>query len=157
MDDNTKGKKSVTSYNYSGDNKTYSDGRGRTAHRTIVRFVKLLNVLFVAVPFMISWKLYYSHMLYQKDFSGEGNWLVLILFVVIYFLLAHLYSGFLIHLSRISEIIYAQVLGVVITDGIMFIVMWLLIRHIPNIPILLITLAGFSIWFRQAFQCGPKS
>lgn len=165
MDDNTKGKKSVTSYNYSGDNKTYSDGRGRTAHRTIVRFVKLLNVLFVAVPFMISWKLYYSHMLYQKDFSGEGNWLVLILFVVIYFLLAHLYSGFLIHLSRISEIIYAQVLGVVITDGIMFIVMWLLIRHIPNIPILLITLAAqigvivaWAVWaHRWYFKSFPAS
>ena len=168
MGEDIRGNKAVTSYNYSGDNRTYSDGRGRTAHRTIVRFVKLLDVLFVSVPFIIAWMSYYSHMLYQRDFYRKGNWLIIFLYIIIYYLLAHLYSGFQIHISRISEIIYAQSLGVVITDGIMFIVMWLLIRHIPNIPILLITLAAqigiiavWSVyahqWYFRSFSASPTA
>jgi len=62
------------------------------------------------------------------------------LFTFLYYMLAHLYSGFTIHISRISEIVYAQSLGGLIADGLMFIIMWLLIRHIPNIPIMLLVL-----------------
>lgn len=40
------------SYNYSGEKKVYDDGRGRTAHRAMVRFVKLLDVFMVSAPFM---------------------------------------------------------------------------------------------------------
>ena len=30
-------------YSYTGESRTYKDGRGRTAHRTVVRLVKLLD------------------------------------------------------------------------------------------------------------------
>lgn len=128
-------------YDYSGNKKKYKDGRGRTGHRTIIRLVKIINVIMVSIPFYVAWITYYSHMLYAKDFYRKGNWVVMGLFTILYYLLAHLYSGFTIHISRISEIIYAQSLGAMIADGLMFIIMWLLIRHVPSISVLLIVLA----------------
>lgn len=131
----------TTSYDYSGDNRIYRDGRGRTAHRTKVRIVKLLNVIMVSSPFIAAWILYYSHKVYRISFYRKGNWLVMGLFVILYYLLSHLYSGFSIHISRISEIVYAQSLGALIADGIMFIIMWLLIRYVPNVFVLLFVFA----------------
>ena len=127
-------------YDYSGSRKLYQDGRGRTEHRTIIRLVKLLDVISVSIPFYVAWMAYYSGMVYQIGFYRRGNWAVMGLFTVLYYLLAHLYSGFTIHISRISEIIYAQTLGALIADGIMFIIMWLLIRHLPSISVMLLVM-----------------
>ena len=125
-------------YNYTGKNRVYKDGRGRAVHRAKVRLVKLVDVIMVTIPFLAAWYFYYSHQIYVKDFYRKGNWLVIALFVIVYYLLSHLYSGYSIHISRVSELVYAQSLGALITDGIMFIIMWLLIRHVPNIPILML-------------------
>ena len=133
-------------YSYSGKNRVYEDGSGKTVHRVQVRSVKALDVVLVTIPFCIAWFIYYSHQLYAKDFYRKGNWFVVALFVILYYLLSHLYSGFSIHISRISEIVYAQSLGALLSDGIMFIIMWLLIRHVPNIPVLLLVFGvQFSI------------
>ena len=149
-DSKRKGKENKSSnqyhYDYSGSRKLYQDGRGRTEHRTIIRLVKVIDVIAVSIPFYVAWMAYYSDMVYQKGFYRRGNWAVMGLFTVLYYLLAHLYSGFTIHISRISEIIYAQTLGALIADGIMYIIMWLLIRHFPSISVmLLVMLAQISI------------
>ncbi len=141
--ENKKKEQSVSyHYDYSGDRKKYVDGRDRTEHRTIVRLVKLVDVIMVSIPFYVVWFTYYSHMLYVKDFYRRGNWVVIGLYTVLYYLFAHLYSGFTIHISRISEIVYAQSLGAIMANGIMFVIMWLLIRHVPNIPVLLLVLCA---------------
>ena len=143
-------------YNYSGANKTYEDGRGRTAHRTVVRLVKLIDVIMVGIPFAIAWMAYYWHQMYAIDFYRKGNWFIIALHIIIYYLLAHLYGGFQIHIGTVADIIYAQTLGAVITDGIMYIIMWMLIRYLPNIPILLLVLACqilmISLWAKFAHQ-----
>ena len=136
--DNSTQNSKDSSYNYTGKNRVYEDGKGRAVHRAKVRLVKLLDVILVTVPFLTAWYFYYSHQVFVKDFYRKGNWLVIALFVIIYYLLSHLYSGYSIHISRISELVYAQSLGALITDGIMFIIMWLLIRYVPSIPILLL-------------------
>lgn len=135
---NIRKNESQNTYDYSGRNMTYKNGRGKTFQRSIIRLVKLWDVILVSLPFAISWTVYYSHMVYMKDFYRKGNWLVIGLYVLLYYLLTHLYSGFTIHISRISEIVYAQALGAIVADGIMFVVMSLLFRHIPNIPVLLV-------------------
>ena len=135
---------SQATYNYSGRNRIYNNGRGKTVHRSIVRLVKLWDVILVSLPFAAAWMFYYSHMVYIHSFYRKGNWVVIGLFTLLYYLLSHLYSGYTIHISRISEIVYAQTLGAMMADGIMFIVMWLLIRHVPSIPVLLVV---FGIQF----------
>lgn len=150
------GKGKGITYNYSGANKTYEDGRGRTAHRTVVRLVKLLDVIMVAIPFTIAWTVLFSHQMYAYEFFRRGNWFVIGLHVVMYYLLSHLYGGYQIHIGTVADIIYAQTLGAVITDGMMYIILWLLIRYLPNIPVMLLVLAGqmlmISVWTKFAHQ-----
>ena len=135
---------SRTMYNYSGRNRVYNNGRGKTIHRLVVRLVKLLDVILVSLPFAVAWMSYYSNMVYADSFYRKGNWVVIGLFTLLYYLLSHLYSGYTIHISRISEIVYAQTLGAIMADGVIFIVMWLLIRHVPSVPVLLLV---FGIQF----------
>ena len=71
-------------YSYSGESRTYNDGRGRTAHRTVVRLVKLLDVILVSIPFAVAWMQYYSHQVYAIIFYRKGNWVVIALFVFLY-------------------------------------------------------------------------
>ena len=148
--------KNESSYNYSGDIRTYDNGRGRTSHRAIVRFVKLLDVIMVSTPFILAWAMYYSHKVFRVDFYRKGNWLVITLFIIVYYMFSHLYQGYLVHISRISELVYAQTLGVLITDGIMFIIMWLLIRRVPNILVMLLMFAAqfllIIIWSKTAHR-----
>ena len=54
-EENAAGSHNTSLYNYSGDNRIYGDGRGRTAHRVKVRFVKLLDVIMVSIPFILAW------------------------------------------------------------------------------------------------------
>ena len=61
-----------STYQYSGDSKVFHDGRGRTAHRTVIRLVKLLDVILVAIPFVAAWYLYYSDKLYSKELRVTG-------------------------------------------------------------------------------------
>ena len=149
-----KDKGTVSTYHYSGKNKVYQSGRGRTGHRAIVRAVKALDVLMVSIPFIMAWSLHYSQQVYIAVFYRRGNWAVIGLFIILYFLLSHLYGGFSIHISRISEIVYAQSLGALIANGIMFIVMWLLFRKFPSIPLLVLVFAAqvllIILWARIA-------
>ena len=116
-------------------------------NRILIRLVKFLDVLFVTAIFGCIWMKFYSKLI-SIPYYKKGNYLVIALFCVMYYLLAHLYQGFMIHLSRISEIIYAQVLSVIISDGLMYLVTMLLMRRVPNIlPVLLaIILQYLVIW-----------
>ena len=49
-----------TTYHYAGISRRDIDGRNANEHRLIQRLVKLLDVIGVAVPFMLAWNLYYS-------------------------------------------------------------------------------------------------
>lgn len=107
--------------------------------RVLVRFVKLLDVILVSAPFITAWLMIYApHM--QMPYYNMGNYLVIALYIIQYYLIAHLYGGFAIHISSISEVVYNQVLAAVITNFLMYIVMWLLIYHLPNVPYLLLVL-----------------
>lgn len=127
-------------YHYSGCSKKDIDGRTATEHRTLQRFIKLLDVLAVGVPFAVAWIYYYSGKM-QAPYYYWGNVLVITLYYIMYYLIAHLYGGFFIHISSISEIVYAQALAAIITNFLIYIVMWLLLYHLPNIPYMLLVLA----------------
>lgn len=107
-------------------------GKQDLYNRLIVRFVKGLNVVAVAAVFAVCWYLYYSQRIISP-FYRRGNYVVIALFAVIYYLIAHLYHGYLLHLQRISELTYSQTMAAFCADGIMYVVMGLLGKHLPNI------------------------
>lgn len=127
-------------YKYNGSTSKDINGRGNTGHRVILRFVKLLDVIFVGLVFAVAWMTYYDHHM-RISYYLMGNILVVFLYYVMYYLIAHLYGGFMIHIKTISELVYAQTLAVIITNFLMYIIMWMLFTHLPNIPIMLLVLA----------------
>ena len=94
----------------------------------IVRAVKLMDAILLTVPFGICWYLVYADNLVEPYFR-RANWLIIALFFVLYITYGRLYEGFRISLSRISEMLMSQILAVLIADGIMFFITWLLTKH----------------------------
>ena len=100
-------------------------------HTLALRLVKLVNVLLMTLPFVGCWYLYYADHI-TAPFFRRGNWAMVLLFVVLYFCFARVYDAFYISIYRISEIVYSQGLSLVMTDGVVFLVIWLLTRTFPN-------------------------
>ena len=110
------------------DNKTQK----MLAHDIPLRFVKVLNIVCLTVPFACCWYGYYSKQM-QSAFYKRGNLLMIALFMVVYFLFARVYNGFLVSVNRISEMVYSQVLAALVTDGISYLVIALLVKGFPNL------------------------
>lgn len=101
-------------------------------HNLALRTVKIMNVIIMTVPFMFCWFLYYGSRI-KVPYYRTGNFLIIILFMVLYMVFGRLYDAFVINLSKISEIIYSQFLAVSFTDLIMYIVICLLSSKLTNL------------------------
>ncbi len=134
-------------------------------HDIGLRLVKLLNILLVTLPFIVCWYGYYGQRILYAQFYNKGNLAMIGLFVLVYVIFARVYDAFLVSVNRISEMIYSQSLALVLSDGIMFIVIWLLTRHFPNplpgfaaLAVQLMLTAAWSLlahkWYYRSFP--PK-
>lgn len=97
-----------------------------------LRMLKTTNLFVILIPFMAVYIKYY------KGYGGLSDgpltsFLFAILFVTIYFAYGRLYDGFVVSLYRISEMVYSQSLAVLISDGLMFIIIWILSTIFPPI------------------------
>ena len=101
-------------------------------HKFGLRAVKCLAAILATIPFAVCWYLYYAERIYTP-FYNKGNWLVIALFLAVYTVLAKIYDAFRISTNRISDMVYSQGLSALLADCILFVVIWLLTRHFPNI------------------------
>ena len=105
----------------------------------------VLVVLNVCV-FHLVWNRFYAPN-YYSHFYSVGRYAPSAVCLVLYAFLGRLYGTFWLRISRITEILYANVVTNLITGGILYIIAWILIRHLPNIgPMLLI----IGIWTMMA-------
>lgn len=104
----------------------------RFKHDLILRIIKIMDAVLVTVPFALCWYLYYAKHI-ASPFYAKGDYLVVALFFVLFIIFGRVYGAFLMSMQRISEIVYAQFLAVAVSDFIMYIVIWLLSKHLPNI------------------------
>ena len=100
-------------------------------HDLSLRSVKLLNIILITIPFALSWQFFYGERIIEPHYTN-ADWLIVVLFLFVYAAFARVYDAFLISLSRVSELVYSQSLSALITDCIVYIVTWLLSKHIPN-------------------------
>lgn len=68
------------------------------AHDIPLRFVKLLNVILMTIPFAWCWYGYYVGQM-ENSFYKKGNLLMLVLFMLVYFMFARVYSAFLVSVN----------------------------------------------------------
>lgn len=120
-----------------------------------LRIVKVFDVVLLTIPFAFCWYGFYANRI-EAPFYNKGNWLIILLFLTLFAIFARVYDAFLVSLNRISEMIYSQWLAALISDGIMFIVIWLLMRHFPNIlpglAALAVQILLASIWSQLAHR-----
>lgn len=104
----------------------------RFKHDLILRIIKIVDAVLMTVPFALCWYLYYAKHI-ASPFYAKGDYLVVALFFVLFIIFGRVYDAFLMSMQRISEIVYAQFLAAAVSDFIMYIVIWLLSKHLPNI------------------------
>lgn len=101
-------------------------------HDIPLRLLKVLNIVLITIPFICCWYGYYEGKM-KYGFYRRGNFMIIALFMLVYFIFARVYSAFLVSVNRKSEMVYSQVLAALITDGISYLVICLLVRGLPNL------------------------
>lgn len=108
-------------------------------HNLYLRSMKGLNALLLDIPFALCWWCYFAQLM-EVPYFFFGNVVVIALFVVFYYSFGTIYDAFKISLNSVPQMIYSQILALLMSDGVMYLIMWLLIKHLPNIWICLATL-----------------
>lgn len=104
--------------------------KSKLFHDVTLRAAKLINIIVMTAPFVIAWYTFYADQLWVK-FSMRGHWLVILLYVLLYFLIGRVYDAFKVSYNSRGEMIYSQVLSLFEVNVLMYIVAFLLIRHLP--------------------------
>lgn len=119
----------------------------------ILKIVKALDAVLLTIPFAICWYGYYATRT-VSPFWNKGNWVVIVLFLILYIFYGNIYNGFLVSWNRISEMVYSQALAALVSDFIMYIVTWLLTKYLPNpLPLFAVffcQVALAALWFALA-------
>lgn len=132
----------------------------KTEHKVSIRLAKVINVLLMVMVFAGVWYGYYAERA-QVHYYRRGDYVIIALFGILYFILCRSYDAFHVLTSSIAETVYSQGLALFITDGAMYMVIWLLSLHMPNVlPMmiifmvqLLIALLWAAITQKSYFMC----
>ena len=113
----------------------------RFKHDLILRIIKLLDVVLLTVPFALCWYLFYAQ---RVALPVEGIWshLVVALFFLLVIGFGRVYDAFTMSMQRTSELVYGQFMAAGASDFIMYIVICLLCRCLPNLLPGIAALAG---------------
>lgn len=112
----------------------------KVKYRAALRIVKLINVAGMTVLFGVCWYGFYAdHII--SPFYNKGNWAVIAIFAVLYLVYGRVYDAFKVSLYRISEMVYSQALSALLSNIVMYVVIWLLNKIVPAVwPLILCTL-----------------
>lgn len=100
-----------------------------------------MNILLVTLPFAIGWMSYYADKI-VSPYYAKGNWLIILLFALLYGIYGRVYDALLVSMSTITEMVYSQGLSLIISDVIMYIIICLLSRKLPVVWPMLLIMSG---------------
>lgn len=95
-----------------------SDNKNKVTNVLQLRMVTLLNILLMTSAFAFVWYGYYADRI-DMPYYRRGNWLIVFIFFLLYLSLGLTYDSFMVSYYRISEMIYSQILAVLVTDVIL--------------------------------------
>lgn len=110
--------------------------------------------------FAVCWFSYYEQHLYLS-FEGNGNYMVIGLFMVLNLVFSHLYGGFDLLTSRITELAYSHFIALIMTHFFMYMVAWLLVRSsvpspIPLMVCMIVCCGVDAIWSHISYLLTNK-
>lgn len=94
--------------------------------------IKILNTLFVMIPFFLCWFLYYEPLTFTAS-SKQVSVLVLFVYFIIFYTLCLRLDGFRASVMRVSEMIYSQIIAAALTDVCAAIGIWMMSIWFPNL------------------------
>ena len=106
-------------------------------NNVMLRLVKAMDAVLMTVPFAVCWFFYYMRP--AQAMTALSRYMILVLFTVLYTVYGKVYDAFLISYYRISEMIYSQILAVLIADGISYTVICMM--------------AGRMVWLIPGIFC----
>lgn len=122
-------------------------------HDITLRLVKMLDVVLITVPFALIWLCYYAERTWAP-FYRKGNWAVIGLFLLLYVMFGKVYDAFLVSMNQMFEAVYSQSLAALFSDSAMYVVGWLLTKHLPNpAPLFIVFFCQVvfaAVWFKLA-------
>lgn len=98
----------------------------------------IMSILFSTVVgvFVIAWQIGYP----QTDFYNKGNYVVLLVYVILLFAFTKIYGGFKLGVSRKGELIYSNCIGIGISNILMYLQLSLIASEMLNLaPIIAAT------------------
>lgn len=101
-------------------------------HDLMLRVVKIIDILMIGLPFAACWFLYYADEVYA-DLAWQGDLAIMALFFILYIVLGKVYDAFWMSMQEVAEILYGQILALLATDGIMYIVICLMAAKLCNL------------------------
>ena len=136
-------------------------------HDVMLRFVKVLDVVMITLPFAVCWIWYYAAKT-PMDGAWQGHAVILGLYAVLFILLGKTYDAFWMSMQRVSELMYGQVLAAMATDGIFYIVICLMATKLCNLLPGIAAIAGQFVmagiwsavahrWYYKAFPPQPTT
>ncbi len=110
---------------------------------------KMLNIVLMAIPLAFAWMHYYSDKA-MIHYYTRGNIFFVLLFICLYWYFGRVYEAFLISFHQVAEMIYSQVLSLIVADGIMYaifvIVSKVLVSILPMAAVLILQCVIAAIW-----------
>lgn len=104
------------------------------SYRVALRTVKTMNVILAAIPVLLVCLLYY-----WPEGGLEGRirlaTMVLMVYLLLYMTYGRIYGSFYISMLRISEMVYSQILTLILSDGVLYVILCLICRnYVPIWP-----------------------
>ena len=110
-----------------------------------LHFLKVLLIILVTIDFAFIWYMFYEGAIYRK-FYFYGNFVVIFVAMLLFVIFARLYGVFQLRISRAVDLIYSNAIALLMTSFLMYCIIILLARRLPNIlPILLFWLIGVAV------------
>lgn len=120
---------------------------GKVMKKVPFVIVKMFNIVLLLIPFLACWEGYYEQRTSTVG-SKQVTVLVLLSFLIICYYFCQKLDCFRVSILQIRDIVFGQILAVMITDVIMYILIWMLSVHIPNL------LPGLAAWGAQCIIGG---
>lgn len=114
--------------------------KGLQEHDIPLRICKSLNWLLMVSIFTVTWVKYYRPYVYKNSIYTDIA--IIIIFALLYFIFGRIYEAFQVSMHRVSEMVYSQFLSLVFSNGIAWLIIWLMSSKFPN-PLYL--LAGLAV------------
>ncbi len=112
-------------------NQIIERGKDNRRKDTARCFVKVLDIIMLAIPFVLVWFLYYEQR--TPNSTAFTSIALILIFMCLYVFFSKTYDALLISYKRISELFTGQVLASLLADTVMFLILIAMTGKFPNI------------------------